>query len=118
MHTKNIGSVLVKDGSKVIGIITVNNLLRQMSTSKDPQNMKASKVMSSPVITIPRQTNIDDLMNHFNEHEVSRMVLVNNNGEPVGIVKDTIVRKYNAICRYNEQANRRLETSYGRIEYT
>lgn len=117
MHSENIGSVLVRDKNRIIGIITVNNLLREMSANKKPYDIKAHEIMSYPVVTAHKDTEIDDLMKKFDLHTVSRLVLVDDMNKPVGVVKNKIIERYSAICKYNDNLRRAYEPFYARMQY-
>ena len=45
--------------------------------------------MSSPVITVSKDLEIDELVDAFNKYKVSRIVLVDNKKKVVGIVRDS-----------------------------
>lgn len=48
-----IGSVVVSDGGKFVGIVTERDLLEKViAAGKNPENVTLSEVMSSPLITI------------------------------------------------------------------
>lgn len=112
MHMNNVGSVIVKEGDLIKGIITVNGLLRQMSKNRDASKTTAKDVMSSPVITANKDLEIDRLVDEFNKHKVSRMVLVNDNKKVVGIVKDIAVFKYMTFYKYDREVRKRFAQDY------
>jgi len=50
MAEANVGSVIVRDGSEVLGIFTARDLLRRIvAPGKDPSAVLVAEVMSSPV---------------------------------------------------------------------
>ena len=112
MHMNNVGSVIVKEGDLIKGIITVNGLLRQMSKNRDARKTTAKDVMSSPVITANKDLEIDRLVDEFNKHKVSRMVLVNDNKKVVGIVRDIAVFKYMTFYKYDREVRKRFARDY------
>ena len=112
MHSNKIGSILVKDGDELKGIITVNDLLRQMSKNRDPKTTRASDIMSSPVITASKDLEIDELVDEFNKHKVSRMVLVDNKKKIVGVIRDIAVYKYLTFFKFDNEARGVFDSYY------
>ncbi len=112
MHTNNVGSIIVKDGDSIKGIITVNELLRQMSKNKDAEKTLANDIMSSPIITANKDLEINRLVDEFNKHKVSRMVLINKENKVVGIVRDIAVYKYMTFYKYDREVRKRFARDY------
>ena len=117
LHTNNIGSIIVKDDDLIKGIITVNDLLRQMEKNRDPYKTKAQDVMSSPVIMVNKDMEIDELVDVFNQHQVSRMVLRDDKNKVVGVVRDIAVYKYMTFYKFDKDARKRFATDYLRELY-
>lgn len=117
MHMNNVGSVIVKEGDLIKGIITVNGLLRQMSKNKDAGKTTSKDVMSSPVITANKDLEIDKLVDEFNKHNVSRMVLINDKNKVVGIVRDIAVFKYMTFYKYDREVRKRFAKDYSQRLY-
>ncbi|MFH2020548.1 MAG: CBS domain-containing protein [archaeon] len=112
LHYNNIGSILVKDKDKVIGIITVNDMLRQIEKNIDTKKTIAKEIMSSPVRTARKDLEIDELVEEFNKHKVSRMVLLDKNGEVAGVVRDIAVYKYFTFFKYDAQVKKMFAKDY------
>ena len=117
MHTNNIGSILVSTGHGVEGIITVNDMLRQISKKTDPEKVLAKDIMSSPVKTVSKDLEIDELVEEFNKYKVSRMVLVDDKDNVVGVVRDIAVYKYFTFFKYDVQVKKMFATEYMRKLY-
>jgi predicted transcriptional regulator len=117
LHENNIGSILVRDEKTIKGIITVNDLLRQMSKNKDPVRTRAEEIMSSPVRTADMDLEIDELVEEFNKHKVSRMILTNSKGEVVGVVRDIAVYKYYTFFKYDKEAKKKFNQDYANRMY-
>jgi len=117
MHKKNIGSILVKKGDVLKGIITVNDILRQISSKRLSKDTLAKDVMSSPVIVVNKDLEVDDLVDEFNKHKVSRMVLINKKNEIVGVVRDIAAYKYLTFFKYDREARERFSKNYLRELY-
>lgn len=110
MYKNNIGSILVKENAN-LGIITTNDLLRQMSKNRDSKKITAKNIMSFPVITASKDLEIDELVDKFNRHKVSRMVLLDKN-KIVGVVRDIAVYKYMTFFKYDHQARNMFARDY------
>ncbi|MEM2139296.1 MAG: CBS domain-containing protein [Candidatus Woesearchaeota archaeon] len=117
LHTNNIGSILVKDNNSVVGIITVNDILRQVSKNKDMIKLKAKEIMSSPVIKVNKDLEIDELAEEFKKHKVSRMVLIDDKSNIIGVVRDIAVFKYFSFFKYDEEARKKFGDLYSRELY-
>lgn len=117
LYKNNIGSILVKKKDKVEGIITVNDILRQVYKNADMKKTKAKDIMSSPVITVKKDLEIDELVEEFNKHKVSRMVLLDKKGEVVGVVRDIAVYKYFSFFKYDNEARKMFTDLYERQLY-
>lgn len=86
MDEKNIGSVLVMEGNKLVGILTERDVLRKIaSKAKDPSKVKVSEVMSSNVITIGPETTISDAANIMVNKGIRRLPVIENN-RVVGVI--------------------------------
>ena len=53
MCAHNVGSLLVKQGGEIVGILTENDIVKKvLALEKDLKETKVNKVMTSPIITI------------------------------------------------------------------
>ncbi len=115
MYKNKIGSILVKEGESLKGIITVNDLLRQIAKKSDPEKTLARDVMSSPVITASKDLEIDELVDVFKTQRVSRMVLLDNKNCVVGVVRDIAVYKYLTFFKYDKEAREVFGREYSEL---
>ena len=112
MHSKNIGSVIVKKDDAIVGIITVNDMLRHLERNADSAKTKASQIMSSPLRVASKDLEVDELVDEFNKHKVSRMVLVDKDNKVVGVVRDIAVFKYLTFYKYDKEVQKRFARDY------
>lgn len=92
MSKKNIGSLIFVSGSKVKGIITERDLLKNYNKST-----KVTKAMTSSVKTIRSDEDIDAALEIMKERRIKRLPVVDNN-KLVGIVSLTdIAAHYEAL---------------------
>lgn len=112
LYTNNVGSVLVKEKETVRGIITVNDMLKQIAWKRNPAETLARDIMSSPVVMANKDMEIDELVEKFNKHRVSRMVLVDEKENIVGVVRDIAVFKYMTFFKYDKEARKMFAKDY------
>jgi predicted transcriptional regulator len=93
MNEKRIGSiVVVDDDDKAIGIITERNVLRRViEEAKDPHQVKAKDLMSSPLITLTEDDTIEKAINIMVSRGIRHIVIVKEDKPGVieGIVSNT-----------------------------
>ncbi|MCH7650889.1 MAG: CBS domain-containing protein [Nitrospinae bacterium] len=92
MESKHIGSLLVKDGEKFVGIITETDLARKIvAKGLQDKNPKVSDVMTAPLQTIDCHEPIVDA-NQLMANKKIRHLAVTENDQVVGVlsVRDLI----------------------------
>ena len=117
MYMNNIGSIIVRKDNAAKGIITINDLLKQVAKNSNQEKITAKDIMSSPVVTLSKDLDVDRLVDEFNKHNVSRMVLTNNNRQIVGVVRDIAVYKYMSFYKYDKEVKKRFAVDYLRPLY-
>lgn len=89
MNKFNIGSIIVVQGDRPVGIITERDILRrQVEPCLAPEVLTASQVMTSPLITIGETANIQDAAKLMARKKAKRLPVMNN-GKLVGILTFT-----------------------------
>ena len=88
--------LLVVEGKKLLGVISDRDLLKAISpnvdtaaaTTKDlaTLNKKAHQIMTRNPVTATPEASIIEVVALFNEHPISCIPVVNDNGEPEGII--------------------------------
>ncbi len=115
MDRKVIGSVLIEENGKIIGITTERDILRKVvAKGKNPDEVKVKDIMSYPIITIGANEDITEASRKIEQHKIRRLI-VTENGEIAGIVTaNSIARnlKY-ALARYSLHTQK----DYTRPEY-
>lgn len=85
MTEKRLGMTVVKDSTKVVGIITDGDLRRMLSSTSDFSGLKAKDIMSPD----PKQINNDamavDALEMLEENGISQLIAISNN-EYKGVV--------------------------------
>jgi len=84
MSDKNIGSLIIISNDKILGIITEDDILKNI----DNLTEKISKVMSKKVVTIDKDNDIEDAAKLMAANKIKRLPVLKNN-ELVGIITAT-----------------------------
>ncbi|MCS7130423.1 MAG: CBS domain-containing protein [Archaeoglobaceae archaeon] len=89
MMEYGVGSAVIMDGNKPVGIVTEKDLISKVvAKNKTPSSVKVKEVMSSPLITIKPTTSIREAANIMMKRGIRRLPVVNDSGELVGIITD------------------------------
>lgn len=86
MVSRVIGSVLVSDGG-FVGIITKMDVVRLVATGKNPKEVKAKDVMSSPLKKVNASSPVMDVAKVMRKEGIHRVVVMDK-GNVVGIISD------------------------------
>jgi len=90
MVKHNIGSIIVVNRKKnPVGIITERDIVKRVASKNlVPSKVKASEIMSRPLMTIESATEITDAMKKMKASRVERLGVIEN-GKLAGIVSDS-----------------------------
>jgi len=89
MLEHGIGSIVVTQDGKPVGIVTKSDLLsRVIVECRDPRDCKVRVIMSAPLISVEKDTPILEAMRVMKNRKVRRL-LVSDSGDLVGIVSET-----------------------------
>jgi len=70
-----------------VGVITDRDIVtRTVASGRNPIDMLASEVMTTPVVTTTPDTNLEDCARMFAEHQIRRVPVVDEQGQCCGIV--------------------------------
>lgn len=94
MLDHDIGCVLVMDGSKIIGIATKSDVIREAVMKRvDPQKISIKIVMSKPVVSVDSKDSLTDASELMSKHNITKLPVLEK-GELVGIITSTdLVRR-------------------------
>lgn len=106
MLKNNVGSVLVENAGEIQGIITKNDVLRQITAGKDLKTTKAEDVMSHPVASCSRTDTIEEALRKFGNY--SRLMVKAEDGKVVGVAKKKIVERFANVSLAYDFVQRRL----------
>lgn len=87
MRDNGIGSVVIVENRKPVGIVTERDLVhRVMAEDKIPDECKAFDICSKPVVAITIHGDIDTAVDIMNEYSIRRLVVVDDNDTVVGML--------------------------------
>ena len=96
MVKNKVGSVLVLDSANFpIGIITERDIIKKVCiTNTLPNDMKADKIMSSPVITIMSYDSIETAAQKMSNYKIKRLPVLEENQQIASILSLTDITKH------------------------
>jgi len=80
------GAPVVQDHD-VMGILTLSDISKAISEGND--NVKVTEIMSKHTVTVEEELMISDAIEIMNKNKIGRLIVVDNNQIPVGIVTRT-----------------------------
>lgn len=113
LQRNNVSSILVRDElGKTVGIITVGDILRRVAGGDNVFVLKAKHIMSFPVITARNDDSVDELLKKFADYKVTRLVLLDENEKPVGVIRDSTLRRFIQYESARKLAEREVATRF------
>ena len=88
MATNDCGEIPVLDeSSRPVGVVTDRDIAcRVVAEGKDPGQMNARDVMSSPVITASPEDNVAECLDKMEENQIRRVPVVDEGGACCGMI--------------------------------
>jgi CBS domain-containing protein len=89
MADHNVGSIpVVESGSqRVIGMVTDRDIAtRAVAERKNPLEMRAEEIMSSPVVTVEEDADVEEVARLMQDRQVRRVPVVDQYGNVRGMV--------------------------------
>jgi CBS domain-containing protein len=92
---RDIGCVVVLKEKKLVGIVTKGDILKEAVMKRlDPSTLNVERIMSHPVLTIGAKNTLIEASNLMSNENLSKLPVVNSNGELVGIITSSdIIRR-------------------------
>lgn len=114
MNKFNIGSIVVVQGDRPVGIITEKDILRRIvEPCLAPEMLTARQVMTSPVIAIDENASIDEAARLMAKKGIKKLLVTRGNDQLVGILTFTdIVTKVPEMLNILEELVRPHKGSY------
>jgi CBS domain-containing protein len=86
MVEMNVGSLLVKEGGEVAGIVTERDYLRRVTLEgRTERHTEVREIMSSPLIVVTPDTTVDECMALMTDRRIRHLPVVED-GKIVGLV--------------------------------
>lgn len=85
MSTLHIGSLVIVEDDKLIGIITGSDILKSVAEGRDPDKTYVSDIMSKNVITIESEKKVEDAVRLMMENKIKKLPVVDDK-KLVGII--------------------------------
>ena len=95
MNKFDIGSVIVMNGSRPVGIITGKNVLTKVVEPRiDPTLIRAKDAMSSPLITVNADSTIEEAAVTMSRKRIKKLAVVEKD-KLVGVISTSDIVKAN-----------------------
>lgn len=92
MDAFQIGSIIIMDDEKLVGIITKSDLTKHFSNSFAGA-YKVKDYMNTKLITCRKSDSLSFVLTMLNKNKIARLVVTDNDGRPVGIISyDTFLK--------------------------
>jgi CBS domain-containing protein len=93
MDEKGVGSVVITEGNRVVGIVTDRDVALTLAREERPAALTAADVMTGEPLTLPSSAGLGELTERMAAASVRRVPVVDDGGVIVGIVTlDDVVR--------------------------
>lgn len=106
MEIRDIGFLPVMRDGLLVGVITDRDItIRAVSRGLDSKQSPVEKVMTREPIVLPENSDLEDAADLMEEHDIRRLVVTDENEQPVGVVsKDRIALYLGAYAMDNGAA--------------
>ena len=87
MTERQVRSAAVLDGDKVIGVVTVNDVVKKVvAASRDPNITRVADIMSSPAQSIDRNTSVSSAADIMRKKRIRHLVVLDEHEKLVGML--------------------------------
>jgi CBS domain-containing protein len=94
MNKFQIGSLIVLEKGKAVGIVTERDFLRRViAGAKDVMNIKVKKIMTSPLVVVDPGTDLEEAVKLMFKKKIKKLAVVDAN-KLVGIVTLTDIARF------------------------
>lgn len=91
MADKKVGSLLVKKGNDILGIITQGDIIeRVLAKGKTSDNIQVGAIKNHPLIMIDHNTDILEAADLLTKYKIRRLMVVKE-GKIVGIISTKVI---------------------------
>jgi len=88
MVQNNCGEIPIVDVANYpVGVVTDRDIVcRVVAEGKNPTGHTAESVMTTPVVTVPADAKLDDVVSTMADHQIRRVLVVDDGGCCAGII--------------------------------
>lgn len=86
MKREDIGAVPVYKNERAVGFVTDRDIVVSCLANGQDADVPVSNAMRSELISISENENIDEAKRIMKENQISRLLVVDKGGEPVGML--------------------------------
>jgi CBS domain-containing protein len=91
----NVGSLLVTDGGRLVGIVTERDYLRRVTLEgRDERTTPVREIMSSPIVYTTPESSIEECMAVMTERRIRHLPVLDEQQQVVGVVSIGDVVKF------------------------
>ena len=95
MVDNDCGAIPVVEDGEPVGIVSDRDIaIRAVAEGRNPLELTAGDIMSSPVETVTEAASLDDLFDLMEEKQIRRVVVVDADGGVCGIVAQADIAEY------------------------
>jgi CBS domain-containing protein len=95
MAEHDCGEIPVIESKRPVGVVTDRDLaLRVIAEGRDASRLTARDCMSSPVVTVSPETELESCCQILEQHQVRRMPVINERGEICGMVSQADIATF------------------------
>ncbi len=82
-----IGALVVVKDEEMVGIISERDIMNKIvAQEKDPRAVKVKEIMSSPVVTISMDEDVNNALSMMSKKQLRHLVIVDQNNKPVAML--------------------------------
>ena len=109
MADKEIGSLLVMEGNKLVGMLSERDYARKVILmGRSSRDTRVGEIMTTPPLTVTPDCSIDGAMRIMTEKRVRHLPVVGSNGSALGVVSIGDLVKW--IITSHEETIEQLQT--------
>jgi len=87
LSNREIEGAPVIENNKVMGVLTLNDITRAIAQGNE--DLKVMEIMSTNIFTVEEELMISDAIEIMNKNKIGRLIVVDDNQIPVGIITRT-----------------------------
>ena len=99
MKSEKVGSIIIIENGKTIGILTESDILREIvAEDRNPAKTTVEKIMSAPPVTISSDSSINDAVKLMGKHGIRRLPVVDSK-KLVGMVTERDIMQFSPLLQ-------------------